>query len=156
MSKGSLEIDVNIRGPIALSLHLLPHFKTLPHATIMTVTSGLAYTPFLASCPVYCATKAFVHSFTMNLRSQLANDESTKHIKVIEIVPPMVNTDLHRDHSDPNDNQHGMSIEDFMSDLIEGWESGKETAPAGMGKHLVSTWFDAFGGLYTKNINLKA
>ena len=55
----------------------------------MNVTSGLAFAP-LAKTPVYSATKAFFHSFTISLRHLL----TTKNIEVIEIIPPALNTDL--------------------------------------------------------------
>lgn len=153
ISMGSTEINVNIRGPIALAVHLLPHFKTKPYASIMNVTSGLAYTPFLVSCPIYNATKAFMHSFTLNLRTQLQHDNTTKHISVIEIVPPMVATDLHRDHSDPDNNKkeknsHTLSLEEFMDDITAGWKNGDDTVAAGMAKMSVKTWFDSYGKLY--------
>jgi short-subunit dehydrogenase involved in D-alanine esterification of teichoic acids len=156
LSKGTTEMNVNIRGPIALALHLLPHFKTKPNACIMNVTSGLGYTPLLVSCPIYCATKFFMHSFTMNLRSQLEYDAATKHISVVEIVPPMVSTDLHREHADPDDNkkennQMAMSIEEFMADLVAGWKDGKTTIGAGMAKKSVATWFQNFGDMYEKH-----
>jgi uncharacterized oxidoreductase len=53
------------------------------------VSSGLAFTP-LAKVPVYSATKAFFHSFTLSLRYLLA----ARNIGVIEIIPPALNTDL--------------------------------------------------------------
>jgi uncharacterized oxidoreductase len=55
----------------------------------MNVTSGLSFAP-LAKTPVYSGTKAFFHSFTLSLRHLL----NTKSIKVVEIIPPALNTDL--------------------------------------------------------------
>jgi uncharacterized oxidoreductase len=40
--------------------------------------------------PVYSATKAFFHSFTLSTRYLL----KSKNIEVIEIIPPALNTDL--------------------------------------------------------------
>ncbi|HXD77056.1 MAG TPA: SDR family NAD(P)-dependent oxidoreductase [Puia sp.] len=80
------EIAINIEAP----LHLTALFLGLPSfATILNVTSGLSFSP-LAKVPVYSATKAFFHSFTLSLRHQLA----AKGIEVIEIIPPALNTDL--------------------------------------------------------------
>lgn len=71
-------------------LHLTSLFLQLPAlATIIDVTSGLAFNP-LTKVPVYSATKAFFHSFTLSLRHLLA----PKGIEVIEIIPPALNTDL--------------------------------------------------------------
>jgi uncharacterized oxidoreductase len=80
------EIAVNIEAPIHLA-SLFSHLKSL--TTIMNVTSGLSFVP-LAKVPVYCATKAFMHSFTLSLR----HDLQSKRIEVIEVIPPALNTDL--------------------------------------------------------------
>jgi uncharacterized oxidoreductase len=80
------EIAINVEAP----LHLTSLFLGLPAlTTIMNVTSGLAFAP-LAKVPVYSATKAFFHSFTLSLRYLLKG----RSIEVIEIVPPAINTDL--------------------------------------------------------------
>eukprot|EP01118_Nematostelium_gracile_P008932 TRINITY_DN2987_c0_g1_i1.p1 TRINITY_DN2987_c0_g1~~TRINITY_DN2987_c0_g1_i1.p1 ORF type:complete len:273 (-),score=95.95 TRINITY_DN2987_c0_g1_i1:31-810(-) len=83
------EISININGLIRLTQLFLPHFKKLPHATIMTVSSGLGLHP-AARFPIYSATKAFVHSYTRSLRHQL----SKTNIKVVEIIPPAVHSNL--------------------------------------------------------------
>lgn len=82
-------IATNLAGPILLTLALLPHLLKQAKATIMTVTSGLAFVP-LAMTPTYCATKAAIHSWTQSLRYQL----SDSGIQVIELVPPYVQTEL--------------------------------------------------------------
>lgn len=86
LSKAQQEIAVNIEGPI----HLAHLFIQLPALnTIMNVTSGLSFVP-LVKTPVYSATKAFFHSFTLSLRHML----QPRNIEVIEIIPPALNTDL--------------------------------------------------------------
>jgi uncharacterized oxidoreductase len=77
------EITTNVLAPI----HLANLFASIK--TIINVTSGLAFIP-LAQAPVYCATKAFMRSFTMSLRRQLKE----LNIEVIEMIPPALNTDL--------------------------------------------------------------
>lgn len=80
------EIVTNIEAPV----HLVSLFITLPSLnTIINVTSGLSFTP-LSKTPVYSATKAFFHSFTLSLRHLL----QPRHIEVIEMIPPALNTDL--------------------------------------------------------------
>src|SRR5215203_2102466 len=97
------EIKINIEAP----LHLTWLFQNLPSlTTIMNVTSGLSFVP-LTKTPVYAATKAFFHSYTLSLRHLL----KTKNIEVIEIIPPALNTDL-----------GGKGIHDFappVSEFIE-------------------------------------
>jgi Short-chain dehydrogenase involved in D-alanine esterification of lipoteichoic acid and wall teichoic acid (D-alanine transfer protein) len=85
----SKEITANLEAPIHLSLLFAPFFAEKGAAAIINVTSGLAYT-LLAVTPVYSASKAALHSFTMSLRYQL----STTSIEVIEVAPPAVDTDL--------------------------------------------------------------
>jgi uncharacterized oxidoreductase len=80
------EISTNVLAPIHLS-SLFINLKSLQ--TIINVTSGLAFVQ-LSKVPVYCATKAFFHSFTLSLRHQL----KAKNIEVIEMIPPALNTDL--------------------------------------------------------------
>ncbi|ACU59623.1 SDR family oxidoreductase [Chitinophaga pinensis] len=80
------EIATNVEAPV----HLTALFSGLPSLNaIMNVTSGLAFAPF-TKVPVYSATKAFFHSFTLSSRYLLKN----KGIEVIEIIPPALNTDL--------------------------------------------------------------
>lgn len=82
-------VATNVLGPIRLNSALLPHLLAQPKATVLTVSSGLAFVP-LAAMPAYSATKAFVHSYTESLRHQL---KGTK-VQVIEIPPPYVQTEL--------------------------------------------------------------
>ena len=80
------EITINIEAP----LHLTSLFLNLTSLnTIVNVTSGLAFSP-LAKVPVYCASKAFMRSFTLSLQYLLRS----KNIEVIELIPPALNTDL--------------------------------------------------------------
>jgi uncharacterized oxidoreductase len=80
------EIKINIEAPLHLSSLFI---KLSSLTTIMNVTSGLSFVP-LTKVPVYSATKAFFHSFTLSLRQLL----KAKNIEVIEIIPPALNTDL--------------------------------------------------------------
>jgi uncharacterized oxidoreductase len=105
-------ITTNLLGPIRLTAALLPQLKKQPEATIMTVSSGLAYLP-MAMTPTYCATKAAIHSYSMTLRYQL---RSTK-IDVLELVPPYVQTELmgNRQASDPR----AMPLKDYIAQTMK-------------------------------------
>jgi uncharacterized oxidoreductase len=83
------EIEINLNGPIRMVKRFLPHLKKKPSAAIMNVSSGLAFVPLPVS-PVYCATKAALHSFTMSLRVQLKKT----NVKVFELAPPATQTEL--------------------------------------------------------------
>jgi uncharacterized oxidoreductase len=105
-------ITTNLLGPIRLTAALLPHFLKQPHATIMTVASGLAFVP-MAITPTYNATKAAIHSYTQALRYQL---KSTS-VEVLELVPPYVQTELmgSAQAADPR----AMPLKDFLAEVIE-------------------------------------
>jgi uncharacterized oxidoreductase len=83
------EVDTNLLGVIRVAAEFVPHLTGRPNATLVNVSSGLAFVP-LARFPVYCATKAAVHSFTLSLRHQLKD----RGIRVIELIPPYVATEL--------------------------------------------------------------
>src|ERR1022692_1423965 len=97
----------------------LPHLKTKDHAAIMNVSSGLAFTP-LPMSPVYCATKAGLHSFTLSLRVQLKKTG----VKVFELAPPATQTELLGDF-DPED-MKGISIMK-VSDMVAVAVNGLKT-----------------------------
>ena len=85
------EIDTNLRGPLQMIQQFLPHLQTRPGALIVNVSSGLAFVPLPVS-PVYCATKAALHSYTQSLRVQLQGTGVT----VVELAPPGTETPLFR------------------------------------------------------------
>jgi uncharacterized oxidoreductase len=103
-------ITTNLLGPIRLIAALLPHLEMQPHATIINVSSGLAFLP-LVFTPTYCATKAAIHSYTQSLRYQL---RATK-IEVLELIPPYVATDLMSGASDPR----AMPLGKFIAEVME-------------------------------------
>ncbi|KAG5752160.1 hypothetical protein H9Q70_005214 [Fusarium xylarioides] len=149
LEKADQEIDINIRGPMHLSLALIPHFNTKPNALIVNITSGLAYIPFSVINPIYSGTKAWLHFFSMNLRTQLKNTK----IRVVEIAPPMVESSLHRERENPDDNKkerapHTLTMEEFMGEIVPKFEKGDDTIGAGMAAKAIDTWYGAFGGLY--------
>lgn len=103
-------ITTNLLGPIRLTAALLPHLQKQSQATIITVSSGLAFVP-LALTPTYSATKASIHSYTQALRFQL-RDSTTQ---VIELIPPAVATDLlPGSKKDP----HVMPLEEFIAESM--------------------------------------
>ncbi len=82
-------VATNLLGPIVLTSLLLPTLRRQPDATIVNITSALAFVP-LGIAPTYSATKAGLHSYTESLRILLRESG----IQVIEIAPPRVHTDM--------------------------------------------------------------
>ncbi|MDB5231114.1 MAG: short-chain dehydrogenase [Chitinophagaceae bacterium] len=111
--RAKTEIVTNVEAPIHLT-SLFINLKSL--TTIMNVTSGLSFTP-MTKAPVYSATKAFFHSFTLSARHLLKQ----KNIEVIEIIPPALNTDLGgkglHDTAPP--------VSDFIASIFEQLKQGK-------------------------------
>ena len=111
LSIADATIATNLTAPLHLTAALLPHFKQQPAATVMNVSSGLAFTP-LALTPTYCATKAAIHSWSLSLRYQLRDTS----VEVLELVPPYVQTELQgeRQANDPR----AMPLADFISETM--------------------------------------
>lgn len=110
------EIAINLDGPIHLSRLFIPHLMKQQRPAILNVTSGLSFVP-LANVPVYCATKAALHSFTLSLRHQLAGAP----IQVIEIIPPAVDTDL----GGPGLHKFGVPVNEFADSVFERLAAGE-------------------------------
>jgi len=112
LSDAEAIITTNLLGPIRLTAALLPHLQKQPRATILNVTSGLAFVPFPQG-PTYSATKAALHSYTVSLRVQLRGTP----VEVVEIIPPYVQTELGgpRQASDPR----AMPLKDFIAETMQ-------------------------------------
>jgi uncharacterized oxidoreductase len=111
--KAKEEIAINVEAPV----HLVSLFAQLTSLdTILNVTSGLSFVPF-TKVPVYSATKAFFHSFTVSSRELL----KAKNIEMIEVIPPALNTDLGgkglHDHAPP--------VSDFIVSIFDQLKEGK-------------------------------
>ncbi|SMC82643.1 SDR family oxidoreductase [Lentzea albidocapillata] len=103
-------VTTNVLGPIRLIAAFVEHFQTLPDATIMTVSSGLAFAP-LKITPSYNASKAAIHMLSETLRLQLADTS----VKVVELEPPSVQTDLMPGHAD---NEHAMPLDEYVAEVM--------------------------------------
>jgi uncharacterized oxidoreductase len=113
-------VATNLLGPIRLTAALLPLLLKQPKATIITVSSGLAFVP-MAMTPTYCATKAAIHSYTQSLRYQLRNSS----VQVLELIPPYVQTELGgaRQANDPD----AMPLKDFIAETMNLLKTSPDT-----------------------------
>ncbi|KAK4175261.1 hypothetical protein QBC36DRAFT_355243 [Triangularia setosa] len=149
-------LEISKLGPTEFLSKPFPHFRLKPAALIINVSSVLGFVPFSITNPVYNGTKVWLNFWSMNLRTQL-RDEPQAKIKVVEIAPPMVGTDLHRDRENPDDkkekNPISLAVEEFMQEVAEKLERGEEMITAGpMGREVVGAWYesDKLGRRYKK------
>ncbi len=110
------EITINMEAAIQMSMLFAPYFSEKENAAIINVTSGLAFTPMVIA-PIYSATKAAMHSFTVSLRHQLSDTS----IEVIEVAPPAVNTDL----GGAGLHTAGEPLNEFADGIFQGLKEGK-------------------------------
>jgi uncharacterized oxidoreductase len=123
--KAKVEITTNIEAPIHLT-SLFIKLKSLE--TIINVTSGLSFVP-LTKVPIYSATKAFFHSFTLSLRQLM----KAKNIDVIELIPPALNTDL----GGKGLHDYAPSVGDFINSIFEQLKEGKNELTFGFSENMV-------------------
>jgi len=128
------EIDTNVLGVIRVAAEFIPHLARQSNAVLVNVSSGLAFVP-MSRFPVYCATKAAVHSFTLSLRHQLR----ASGVKVIELIPPYVGTELGgpRKTVGPGGPQP-MPLQTFIAETMKRLEIGGEEVAIGDAKNLVA------------------
>ena len=103
-------LTTNVLGPIRLIAAFVEHLQTRPDATILTVSSGLAFAP-LRITPSYNASKAAIHMLSESLRLQLADTS----VKVVELVPPSVRTTL---LPGQQNSEFAMPLEDFVAEAV--------------------------------------
>jgi uncharacterized oxidoreductase len=123
----ALEVETNFIAPVHLASLFAGLLSAQKESAIINISSGLAFAP-IAFMPVYCATKAAVHSFTMSLRHQLKNTS----VRVFEIAPPAVDTELGHDRRDDASQSHGgMSVSDFVREAVQALQNDEFEAAIG-------------------------
>ena len=131
---GENEIETNFAAPIYLSAYFIPWFLKKRETAIINVSSGLGFVP-IAAMPVYCATKAAIHSFTISLRYQLKDTS----IKVFEIVPPAVDTELGKGAtSDESQEYRGVPPSEVAEATIKALANNEYEIIVGEAKGLVA------------------
>jgi uncharacterized oxidoreductase len=103
-------VTTNLLGPIRLIGAFIEHLLTRPDATIVTVSSGLAFTP-LAVTPSYNASKAAIHMLSESLRLQYAGTP----VEIVELEPPAVRTSL---LPGQENSEVAMPLEDFVAEVV--------------------------------------
>jgi uncharacterized oxidoreductase len=103
-------ITTNLLGPIRLIGAFIEHLQAQPDATIITVSSGLAFAP-LKVTPSYNASKAAVHMLSESIRLQLADT----NVQVKELVPPAVRTEL---LPGQEDSDVAMPLDEYVTEVV--------------------------------------
>ncbi|TVY82053.1 putative oxidoreductase DltE [Lachnellula suecica] len=155
------EINSNLTAPVLLTQLFVPHLVSLGKpANLLVTSSTLAFFP-MGFYPVYCPTKAAIHSFLLTLRQQLsfAPEEVQKNFSVAEIVPPYTDTGLDTGHRDMVNQMQGgeekafkpMALSDYLQqvfvslDELDAQGKLKKEVGVGFGQMGVDTWRGSFG-----------
>jgi uncharacterized oxidoreductase len=126
------EVTINLASQIRLCALFTPKLLKRKKAAILNISSGLAFVP-IAMMPIYCATKAAIHSFTISLRHQLRGTS----VRVFEAVPPTTDTEL--DASFAGEEEHayrGINPREVAEAIIEGMKADKEEILIGQAQGL--------------------
>ena len=116
------EVTINLTSQIRLCALFTPKLMKREKAAILNISSGLAFVP-IAMMPIYCATKAAIHSFTLSLRHQLRGTS----VRVFEAAPPATDTEL--DASFAGEEEHayrGISSREVAAVIMEGMKADRE------------------------------
>ena len=110
LASAEATVATNVLGPIRLIAEFIEHLQAQPDATIITVSSGLAFAP-LKVTPTYNASKAAVHMLSESVRLQLADTS----VKIVELEPPSVRTSL---LPGQENSELAMPLEEFVAEAV--------------------------------------
>jgi len=126
------EVTINLAASIRLCALFAPVLLKRKKAAIVNISSGLAFVP-IAMMPVYCATKAAIHSFTISLRHQLRGTS----VRVIEAAPPTTDTELDASFAGEEEEAYrGISPQEVAAAIIEGMKADKQEILIGQAQGL--------------------
>ena len=134
LKAGEDEIAINFVAVVDLTSLFIGHLLKKPSAAVINVSSGLGFMPML-NTPVYNATKAAIHTYSLVLRQQLKDTS----VKVVEIVPTMVDTDLNKTGREAAHVQYrGVSLAEYIPTVIKGLANDADTIFYGGGEKILS------------------
>ena len=130
LDKVRLEMETNLIAPMHLSSLFAGHLSKQANPAVINISSGLAFSP-LAFMPVYCASKAALHSYTLSLRHQL----KSIGVAVYEIAPPSTDTELgHERRADKTQSHGGAPIAEVIAEAMEGLKADIPEIAVGQSK----------------------
>jgi uncharacterized oxidoreductase len=134
LKSGEDEININFVSVVELTALFIGHLMKKPSAAIINVSSGLGFMP-MRDTPVYNATKAAIHTYSLVLREQLSDTP----VKVIEIVPPMVDTNLNKEGRDAAHVKfRGISLTEYIPAVINGLKNDSAMIFQGGGEKIMA------------------
>jgi uncharacterized oxidoreductase len=134
LKSGEDEIAINFVSTVELTALFIEHLLKKPAAAVINVSSALGLMP-MVNTPVYCATKAAIHTYTLVLRQQLKGSP----VKVVEVLPPTVETNLNQaGRSAARNRYRGISVAEYLPGVVQGLESDTDMIFHGEGKNLMS------------------
>jgi uncharacterized oxidoreductase len=130
---GENEITVNLEAPIILTGLMIPQLAANAPSAIVNVSSGLGFIP-ASRMPVYSASKAGMHAWSMALRRQL----QPVGVKVFEVVPPAVDTNLNPEgRARRGGFKAGLGPDEFVAGVMRGLEADRPEIGYGMTEGLL-------------------
>ncbi len=146
LEAGDNEIRINFEGTVYLTAALVPWLMQQKNPAIVNVSSALGFIP-IAIVPIYCATKAATHSFTISLRHQLRNSGVT----VFEVIPPTVDTELDRGaRAVRGQTERGISAATVAEETMKGLGEDRFEIPVGMAANLVNASAEAARAIFER------
>jgi uncharacterized oxidoreductase len=127
-SKASREMETNYLSIVSLTEKLLPTLLQNENASVVNVTSIVAYYP-QKMLPTYTASKAALKAYTDVLRQTFED-----RLNVFELIPPLVNTDFSKEIGGEN----GIPPKEVANELVSALEKNQWLVPVGMSKEFVN------------------
>lgn len=148
------EVTTNYTSAAYLTAAFLPHLKTKSQGHFVYVSATLGLIPFMVRTPNYNASKSALHSFIMAVRQQL-RDAGQTNVRLVEVFPPAVQTELHDERHQPdlvNGGDIGMPLGPYIEKMFEGLVKGEDQFAIGPGEDLLKEggWEAERGNLFQK------
>lgn len=153
LAKLDEETTTNYTAYIHLTTAFLPFLQKKESASLVYVSATLGLIPGMLRTPNYNAVKAALHSWIMVLRQQLKR--AGNNIKVVEVFPPAVQTELHDTRHQPDlkdGGQIGMPLLQFIEKMYGGLQKGDDQFAVGHGEALLAGWEAERTNLFHKNM----
>ncbi|KAL1997221.1 hypothetical protein VTN49DRAFT_7368 [Thermomyces lanuginosus] len=149
------ELTTNYIAYVHLTMALLPFLQSRSYPThLIYVSATLGIIPTLLTTGGYNASKAALHHWILVLREQL-KARSDNNIKVVEIFPPAVQTELHDERHQPHlkdGGKIGMPLQQFIDETYEELVKGDEQFGIGMAKATIDGWEKERVNLFHKQV----